>query len=295
MLEENPAVVTSIKQSSLSTIRAAVSEAHELCAEDTAVNDDIELQKFIDDYNIIEPVNIIQDSDQIRAIGSEKVLERVQKNATTLGMKINQNKTQMLCVSKLNNKKTSYALFNGQRLESSETLKILGFHFTSTPDASEQVKHIVRSFYKKVWVIVNLKRAGWHSQMVCRVYKTAILPVIEYLSPIYHSLLTVAQQNTLEGLHKRALKMIFGWDLSYEQLLATAGLETLYDRRLQRTTRFALKCEANERFRIKWLKENCSERKTRHTNQYLEPKTKTVREDRNPVNYLTRLINKNKE
>ena len=60
-----------------------------------------------------------------------------------------------------------------------------------------------------------------------------VLPVLDYTSVVYHSMLTVTQEQQLEHLQKLALKIIYGmFEANYEDLLAKAGIPTLKQRRL---------------------------------------------------------------
>ena len=70
-----------------------------------------------------------------------------------------------------------------------------------------------------------------------------------------------------------------------------AGLETLLERRSRRVEKFAYKVELNERFKEKWLVENEAQQTTRSRNKYIEKRTKTRREDRNPIRTYTKIIN----
>ena len=86
--------------------------------------------------------------------------------------------------------------------------------------------------------------------------------------------------------------MIFGWQWKYEDLLEKARLSSLAERREERVKKFAVKIESSSRFKKKWLEENEIERKTRKVNLYKEKRTKTIREDKNPVTWYTRVLNK---
>ena len=54
-----------------------------------------------------------------------------------------------------------------------------------------------------------------------------ICPLVEYCSCVYHSLITALDSLELDRLQMQALKMIFGWRLSYRSLLARSGLDRL--------------------------------------------------------------------
>ena len=96
-------------------------------------------------------------------------------------------------------------------------------------------------------------------------------------------MLTLAQGKNLEDLQKRALKLIFGWDMRYEQQLSASGVETLQERRVKKHGEFALKIEANTKFQQRWLVENVKERETRKHNKYQIPIPRFTRQTKYPV------------
>jgi hypothetical protein len=102
----------------------------------------------------------------------------------------------------------------------------------------------------------------------------------------------MSQKKTLENLQKRALKMIFGWEKTYEELLIESGLPTLEQRRAERFTSFSKKVESSARFSKAWLVPNITETSTRRVNKYVPKRTKTVRQDKNPVNAIVKELNR---
>ena len=57
------------------------------------------------------------------------------------------------------------------------------------------------------------------------IYKGYIRPLVEYAVPVWHSGLTTAQTNKLEGIQKRALKLILGYRYnSYANALVMTSL-----------------------------------------------------------------------
>ena len=75
-----------------------------------------------------------------------------------------------------------------------------------------------------------------------------IRPVAEYCSSVYHALITEADSHELERIQMQALKVIFGWDLSYAKLLERSGVERLADRRETSFLKLAKKMSENRRF-----------------------------------------------
>ena len=61
-----------------------------------------------------------------------------------------------------------------------------------------------------------------------------IRPVAEYCSVVFHPLITASDSHELERIQMQALKGIFGWRISYSELLKMSDLERLDVRREKR-------------------------------------------------------------
>ena len=73
-------------------------------------------------------------------------------------------------------------------------------------------------------------------------------PVLEYCHVIYHAMLSKCQEERLEALQRKALRIVLGFDLNYSDLLKKAGVETLKTRRIVASEKFAAKLLVSERF-----------------------------------------------
>ena len=77
----------------------------------------------------------------------------------------------------------------------------------------------------------HLKRAGVPASNLVKIYMSLVRPIIDYSSVVYHSLLTKGEENVLEDLQKKALRIVFGFKNSYEECLEKRGVPTLKIRR----------------------------------------------------------------
>ena len=77
----------------------------------------------------------------------------------------------------------------------------------------------------------TLKRAKVPNRMLVKIFESYVLPSIEYCSVVYGPLLSESESEKLEHLQRSALRIIYGYKMSYKKLLKTAGLETLKKRR----------------------------------------------------------------
>ena len=138
----------------------------------------------------------------------------------------------------------------GERLTASfpDTLKMLGFHFSERPTVAEHVGVMMRRFRSRYWILIHLKNAGFNEEELLKVYRVIIRPVHDYMSVVYHAMLTDDQDEKIERLQAHALKYIYGWRLPYARLREITGLPTLRARRIELCDRFAGKCLGTERF-----------------------------------------------
>ena len=73
----------------------------------------------------------------------------------------------------------------------------------------------------------HLKLSGFNEKELACVYRTVILPVLDYCCVIYPSLLTDEQDQVVERLQSRALKNIYGFKMKYADMRERAGVTTL--------------------------------------------------------------------
>ena len=138
-------------------------------------------------------VTISQNKQETRvhAEKSELLFNEVSVRAAEIGMRVNQKKTQLLCMSGSNySNVSSYIKYDGEKINSSTSLKILGFMFGNKPNVQCHVDYIVRKTNAKLWTLRNIKKAGMHVEDMLKIYNTVIRPTFDYAAPTYHSMLT---------------------------------------------------------------------------------------------------------
>ena len=107
----------------------------------------------------------------------------------------------------------------------------------------------------------------------------------------FHSMLTDAQDESLERLQTHALKCIFGLGLSGRRMRELAGLETLRERRVAQCDKFALKCVRSDRFK-EWFPLNQARRSARREGEkYKEEYARCSRLYNSPIFYMRRRLN----
>lgn len=108
---------------------------------------------------------------------------------------------------------------------------------------------------KKKWMLHHLSEAGFKGQHLYKLYCCYIRSIIEYGSPVYHSLLNGAQELRLERLQRHALRVCFGYHRPIKEVMGELGISTLKDRRGRRCDNFIRKAAKNPRFADAWFPE----------------------------------------
>ena len=126
---------------------------------------------------------------------------------------------------------------------------------------------------------------------ILALYKSMVRPVAEFAAPAYHSLLNASQTGMLEQLQARAMKIIFGWNVSYRTALLETNTPRLEERRQQLVEKFAQKCVKEERFKS-WFPLNFeAPYDTRRREKYKISRGRTQRFYRNPLSYMRKYLN----
>ena len=82
---------------------------------------------------------------------------------------------------------------NNKSIKASDTLKLLGFMFSSRPDVSTQFEYIRRKFQSQFWSLTHLLAAGLRGDHLFWIYTVFVRPLIEYNLVVYHPMLTKFQ------------------------------------------------------------------------------------------------------
>ena len=231
---------------------------------------------------------------KLHAQASESFFRNVVKNAATIGMTVNESKTQLLCLSTAIDSEVSSFIrtTTGGKIESGEHLKILGFHFNTNPSVECHVQEIEKKIRKRAWVIRNLKKAGLGKRDLLTCYFTLVRPVLDYAVPVYHSMLNKCQVDRLEKLQRDIFKTIYGFDRSYNEILENETLESLTERRQKLFDSFALKMLYNQSVSSSWfpvkLFEHANLRKERI---FVEKHARTLRLYNSPLYAMRRRLN----
>ena len=143
---------------------------------------------------------------------TQNMFRRIVSKATSRGMVVNEGKTRLLCVSDaLNTKPVGFFLdSDGRRLESTSSMKILGYHLDSRPTAHAHIEALRARMRETTWVLRHLKLSGFNECELARVYTTIVRPVLDYCCVIYHPMLTDEQDQTWRECNPRPSRISTG-------------------------------------------------------------------------------------
>ena len=172
-------------------------------------------------------------------------------------------------------------------------LKILGFMFGPKPTVRYHVDNILNKARRKLWTLRHVKKAGMKEEDMMKIFNTIIRPCLEYAVPTFGPMLTEEMKNELESIQKRACKIVFGWDSSYSELIASGRVESLEKRREKLILNFAHKCVKNPRF-VSWFPERNYDGmnvELRARQKYEEKYARTERLKKSPIFHMRRALN----
>ena len=220
-------------------------------------------------------------------------LSRTEDYARLNEMKFNYKKSKVMVFNPCHSVDfmPELALHNHQ-LEVVDELKLLGVVFRSDLKWSSNTEHIVKKANSRLWTLRRLKNLGASEDDLLDIYTKQVRSVLELAVPAWHNRLTQTESQDIERVQKNALHIVLDSDyLSYKNALNTVKLETLEQRRVKLSLKFARKAEKHPKF-SKWFNLNEVNVNTRQSKpKYQEVKARLNRFKQSPIAYLTRLLN----
>jgi hypothetical protein len=156
------------------------------------------------------------------------------------------------------------------------------------PSPALHIHETIKKVRRRYWIIRHLKRYGLSESELVKVYTSILRATIEFTSVVYGTMLTREQSEDLEHAQSQALKIIFGFNHSYREVLGLAGVERLDERRRKAIEKFAAKSYEGK-FRH-WFPLN-ENRKTRNSLKFKEENARTDRMRNTPIFYMRRVLN----
>ena len=128
---------------------------------------------------------------------------------------------------------------------------------------------------------------GYPIEDLIQVYILYLRSLCEQSAVVWHSSLTVENEEDIERVQKTALKIIFkNKYVSYENALVLSGLKTLKERRKDLCLTFAKRCVKNDKTRDMFPLNND---KTKHE-KYKVYHANTSRLQNSPIIYMQHLL-----
>ena len=225
---------------------------------------------------------------------SESLFSQIQSRSSEMGMRVNEQKTQVLCISAASTGTVeSYINTANSRITSTNQLKILGFWFDQRPGVELHIEKLEKKFRSRLWTLRHLKRSGMTERDLLYLYKTVVRPVADFASVTYHTMLNSGQIERLESLQRRALKIIHGVNKTSSELLSVSNVPSLAERREKMFCEFAKKASTNPKITEKWfpLTDTDNYHNTRHFKKYKEFRARTNRLLNSPLYQLRKRLN----
>ena len=127
--------------------------------------------------------------------------------------------------------------------------------------------------------------------MLLEVFKVMLRPLLEYCSVIVHPMLSKSLCSDIERQQKTALRTIYGFELSYDELLAKSGLFSLEERRKKAFNEFASKISGSDRFKHLFPQNDIVATELRSRKKYKETFARTDRLYKSPLYSMRRSLN----
>ena len=257
---------------------------------------------YVDDTTLVDGARL---DGAARHITTEKTVEsfndlrigldfdELSVRAKDIGMKINESKTQLLIISPPNGCDTvaSFTTREGTLVNSVPKMKLVGFTFGSTPNAAAHVESLEDRYRSKKWMLYHLRDAGFRGRQLFKLYACYVRSILEYCSPVYHSLLNDGQERQLERLHHHAIRICYGHDTPVAAIMESECIESLKSRRIRRMDTFIKKAASNPRFGGWFPRRRETPWVLRNRREIEETRTSSLRRFNSPLAYIKRRAN----
>ena len=167
----------------------------------------------------------------------------------------------------------------------------MGFHFSTSPTLHAHIEALSKRIRRKFWVLYHLRRAGFTEKDLAKVYRTCLLPILEYCSVVFHPMMKDEQDQAVERLQSAALRCIYGYSTSYARMRELAEVQTLRHRRIEASDKFAKNCLGHSRFSAWFPAKAVGRRSMRKGDEYLEEFARCNRLKNTPLFYMRRRLN----
>ena len=150
---------------------------------------------------------------------TQRLLEHIRLKAKELGLRVNEKKTNLICISAAKSFQANFKIaFGGQTVTGADRIKILGVTVDRDCSFRTHVNNVAKKLRKKTWALGKLKKKGMSTEHLVQAYSSLIRPCAEYASPAWHPLININQSEHIERQQSQALKNIFGVGMSAKKM-----------------------------------------------------------------------------
>ena len=269
--------------------------------------------KFIDDLSVLDSINLISqglssynfkqhvasdvNADHNQFLPSEnfpsqKYLNNISDWTERNLMQLNADKSKYMVINFTDNYQFSSRLtLDGNVLKQVEETRLLGVVINDTLTWSSNSDFIVKKAYKRMLMLHKLYEFQLPAEEMLEIYILYIRSILESSAVVWHSSITVSEQQDIERVQKVALRIILASEYdNYNHALETTGLQTLHERRNHLCKRFARQCTKSGKT-SNMFPLNPSAVNTRNPEKYLVQPAQTDRLKNSAIPYMQRLLN----
>ena len=185
-------------------------------------------------------------------------------------------------------------MINNIDLQHVKVMKILGVYLQADLKWNTHIDSICNKSNQRLYLLRKLKYFRVPADDLVTVYTCYIRPILEYASPVWHPGLTTKLSSRIEGVQRRALRVILGVHYtSYANACARLNLPTLGSRREGLTLNFAKSLEQSKLYRhlLPLSRADISGRTTRSSHKLDSVPCRTERYRSSAIPYMTRMLN----
>ena len=151
------------------------------------------------------------------AIDTQNIFRGTIRNAESKSIKVNMGKTALVCISDAFSFKAVAHVYSveGTKLESSNSLKLLGFRFGQRPSCHAKVKEAIRRAFRAryYWLLIHMKQHRFSEQKLikaCEAHDRVL-----FSSVPFHAERQTRWRHWMTTSYCAVLRYIYGYGLSY--------------------------------------------------------------------------------
>ena len=234
--------------------------------------------KWVDDLTILEIINLINigmSSFNVRNqvpndinIDKHYILNKNLETQANINWISDWTEKQKMM---LNIKKTNYMIFNftnnhqfntrinikGENIEEKNQVKLLGTMISNDLSWEENTKLLVKKANARMCLLRAVASFNPSSADLKLIYIQYVRSLLEQSCVVWHASLIQEDRDNIEIVQKNALRIILKKSfINYENALDKPNLETLENRRIMLSLRFAKKCQKKPRFSDRFQKKS---------------------------------------